>query len=271
MKTLLLAGLIAGANTLALASAALTESTFTEIIHEAKVVAASDKTAVPARTGMVFHAPDKVRTGMASRVEMTAPDKTITRIGANTVFTFETGGRNIALEAGSLLFHSPAGAGGGTIHYRGTAAAVLGTTMICAVLSDGRFKVLDLEGKVKVTLKKGRSIFLKAGQMVIVTPDGDEFEDIKNFNLGKLVSHLVLVTGFSDPLSSLPLIQAAIDEQNHDIANGTPDPPVSDDEAGFGVDTRDHDHFGPVLPPETPDHTMLHVSPVKPKKHPPKP
>ena len=104
----------------------LTESTFTEIIQEAKVVAATTKAETPAETNMLFKAPDLVRTGQASRVELTAKDQTITRIGANTVFTFAQGGRDIQLHEGSVLFHSPKGAGGGAIRNRGTSAAVLG-------------------------------------------------------------------------------------------------------------------------------------------------
>ena len=46
----------------------LTESTFTEIIQEAKVVAATTKAETPAETNMLFKAPDLVRTGQASRV-----------------------------------------------------------------------------------------------------------------------------------------------------------------------------------------------------------
>ena len=134
MKTnFLLAVLVVGACGSVWSATPLTESTFTEIIREANVVAATSKSTTPAVTNMIFHAPDLVRTGPASRVEMTAPDQTITRVGANTVFTFEPGGRNIQLEKGSVLFHPPTGVGGGTVKYRGTAAAVLGTTMVCVV------------------------------------------------------------------------------------------------------------------------------------------
>ena len=69
----------------ALASLPLTESTFTEIIQDVNVVAAADKTVTPARTNELFKAPDLVRTGQLSRVELTAKDLTITRIGANTL------------------------------------------------------------------------------------------------------------------------------------------------------------------------------------------
>jgi hypothetical protein len=56
--------------------------------------------------------------------------------------------------------------------------------------------------------------------MVIVSPDGDAFGPVMNVNLGRLVPRLLLVEGFSEPLSSLPLIDAAIQAQNQEIAAG---------------------------------------------------
>jgi hypothetical protein len=217
---MLLSVVISCAITTASAAVPLTESTFTEIIRQANVVNAADKSTTPAQVNEVFKAPDLVRTGTASRIEMTAPDKTITRVGANTVFTFEPGGRDILLQRGSVLFHAPAGAGGGSIKYHGTAAAVLGTTELATVLPDGSFKILDLEGNVKVTLKNLLTIDLKPGQMVIVAPDGESFGPVLNFNLGRLVQRLLLVMGFEKPLSSLPLIEAAAQLQNEVFAKG---------------------------------------------------
>ena len=237
MKTgIFLAVILACGGVSAAAAVPLTESTFTEIIQQANVVSATDKSTTPARTNLLFKAPDLVRTGPASRVEMTAPDKTITRIGANTIFTFAPGGRDILLERGSILFHAPAGVGGGAILNHGTAAAVLGTTMIGAILPDGSFKILDLEGKVKVTLKSQVSIELKPGQMVIVSPDGDALGPVINFNLRRLLPHLLLVVGFSQPLSSLPLIDAAIQVQEQEIADGKLDNFAPLLQAAFGLD-----------------------------------
>jgi len=262
-KTFLLSGLVIFAGIPAFAALSLTESTFTEIIRSANVVTAANKAVAPARTNEVFRAPDLVRTGPASRVELTAPDQTITRVGANTVFTFAPGGRDILLEQGSVLFHSPAGAGGGAIKHHGTAAAVLGTTEIGAILPDGSFKILDLEGKVRVTLKNGLSIDLEPGQMVIVSPDGDKFSPLMNFNLGQLVPHLLLVVGFSEPLSSLPLIEAAIQKQNQAIADGKLRDLVSLQTAFFGLDIihRGDDGLSGLL--NTTDMTIERISPVQ--------
>ncbi len=216
----------------------LTESTFTEIIQEVNVVAASNKSVTRAKTNELFKSPDSVRTGQVSRVELTAKDQTITRVGANTTFTFAPTGREIQLKQGSVLFHSPAGAGGGAIKNRGSSAAVLGTTMIGAVLRDGRFKVLDLEGSVKVSIISGATVTLKPGQMVIVSADGTKFSDVMNLKLGELVARLQLMVGFSKPVSSWALIQAAVQAQNEQIALGTLTQLFPFQESSFGLDVR---------------------------------
>lgn len=262
---LFLAGCLVCAGLSTLAAVPLTESTFTEVIREANVVAAGTKSVTPAKTSALFKAPDFVRTGSASRVEMTAPDQTITRVGANTVFTFDAGERNIRLESGSILFHAPKGAGGGTIKYRGTAAAVLGTTMICTVLPDGSFKVLDLEGNVEVTLANGKTLTLNPGEMVIVRPAGDAFEPVMIFHLGSVVKHLILIQGFATPLSSLPLIEEAIEAQNALITAGKIVHLVSDQMAEYGLQLiviLPNSEFPPELL-NIPDHTLHSVSPVK--------
>jgi len=219
------------------AATPLTESVFTEIINDAKVVTASTQSAAPAKTNELFKAPDLVRTGPASRVELTAADNTITRIGANTVFTFESSGRTIDLEKGSILFHSPPGKGGGSIKHGGASAAVLGTTILAAILADGSFKIMVLEGRCQVTLRDNSTLGLEAGQCVIIPPDGNSFgRGVMNFNIGQLVSRLLLIQGFSNPLSSLPKINDAIQEQNTTIANGGGGPFAPFDVAAEGFD-----------------------------------
>lgn len=261
-KTLLLVALALCTALPALATLPLTESTFTEIIRVANVINATNKNVSPAQTNEIFRAPDLVRTGDGSRIEMTAPDKTVTRVGANTVFTFAPGGRDIILERGSVLFHAPKGVGGGSVNYRGTSAAVLGTTMICVVLQDGRFKVMDLEGGVTVTLRNGISVTLHAGQMVVVTSDGDSFGVTQNFRIADVITRLLLVVGFDDVLSSLPLIEDAAVIQDAQIINGALTvEPFMPTVVGLDIIFRPVDPGIPILPPETPDRTIVPVSP----------
>lgn len=242
----------------------LTQSTFTEIIKDVNVVAADTQAVSPALTNEIFRAPDLVRTGPNSRVEMEASDKTITRIGSDTIFTFEKDGRNLLLNRGSVLFHAPAGLGGGTITSGGASASVLGTTLICAVMSDGRFKTIVLEGKARVTTAwNNKTVTVHAGQMLIVArqPGQDESGTVEDVDLKQLTGRLLLVFGFPDALSSMPLIEAAIQQQQQDLASGKTGPYVS-----MLIVETDLDLIGGALAHpewllEYQDHTTVFISP----------
>ena len=93
------------------------------------------------------------------------------------------------------------------------------TPLLQTKIAPGGFKVILLEGKGTVTLPGGTSATLHAGQLVFVLPGGT-LSPVLDINLGKLVIGSQLVNGFSHPLSSLPLIQAAIDQQNSQLASG---------------------------------------------------
>jgi len=73
-----------------------------------------------------------------------------------------------------------------------------------------------------------------------------------------------LVGGFSHELWSMPLINAAINEQNTQIANGNAGPFAPMTEVVEGLDLIDHGSGGnpPWLNPV--DHTIFQISPVEP-------
>ena len=228
----------------ALAGEPFTQSKFSDVIKDVNVVAADTKAATPAAVNVVVKAPDLVRTGPASRAELTASDQTITRIGANTVFSFEPNSRTVNLEQGSVLFHAPKGKGGGVIKSGGASAAVLGTTVICVKGADGTFKTILLEGEVKVTLANGKTVTLHDGQMVIVSADGQSFGQIYDINLENIAGG-ALVNGFSHPLDSWPLIQEAIRKQKRLLAKGT-----SGEGGGVGnTNQLDNNTFQTLVPP----------------------
>jgi hypothetical protein len=219
MKTFMLLGAVLAAQSSMLQAVPLSQGTFTEIIHNVNKLA-TDGTAGTANLNEILKAPERVRTGADSRAELTAPDKTITRIGANTVFAFDTSQRVLHLDQGSVLFHTPKGGGGGTIKSGGASAAVLGTTIIVSATPGGGFKLIVLEGKAKATLENGKTIVLKAGQLVFVLPEGKGFSKALTINLGKLAANSQLVSGFSHPLPSIDLINMAIRQQNVLIVSG---------------------------------------------------
>jgi len=259
MHTRFLRALALASACLPLGAATITQSTFTDVVKDVNVIAAATKATSPAKLSSEVKAPDLVRTGADSRAELTAPDQTITRIGANTVFSFEPAGRNLRLEQGSVLFHSPAGKGGGTIKTGGASAAVLGTTIIVVATPDGGFKLIVLEGKGKATLPNGRSRTLKAGQLVFVLPGGGGFSPVLTINLGALVAASQLVNGFSHDLPSLALVRAAVQRQNDDLAKGraedtgvSADSLASSPRVRHGLDGLDHNSYqAAVHPPLT--------------------
>src|SRR5207237_8540288 len=54
-----------------------------------------------------------IRTSADSRAELTFPDLTITRVGANSIFSFDHGGHIVDVESGAILLRVPGPPSGG--------------------------------------------------------------------------------------------------------------------------------------------------------------
>jgi hypothetical protein len=147
----------------------------------------------------------KVRTGADSRVELTFSDKTITRLGANTVFDFRDGTRNLNLEEGALLLQVRKNANGARISAGAIAAAVTGTTVVLEYHA-AYYKFLILDGTARLYRPGhlGDSILVKAGQMVFGQPKA-ALSDPVDFDIGRFLKTSRFITDFS-PLSSESLM-----------------------------------------------------------------
>lgn len=201
-------------------AADLAENTFTQVINDVSVVSPATKDSRKAAVNDVVKSPDLIRTGPNSRAELRAPDATLTRIGANTIFAFDPKGRSLDLQKGSVLFHSPKGRGGGTIKTGGASAAVLGTTLVIVATPDGGFKGIVLEGRGKFTLPDGTSRNLDAGQLLFVQPGQRGFSPILDINLSKLVTASSLVQGYANELPSISKVNTAIQQQDTALRKG---------------------------------------------------
>lgn len=201
-------------------AADLKQSKVTQVVNDVQIVSAASQTKKSATVNDPFNMPDILRTGPASRAELIAPDETVTRVGANTIFSFDPANRTIDLKQGSLLFHSPHGKGGGTIHTGSATASVLGSTLIVTTTASGGFKVLALEDEASITFTNGLKQKLQPGQMTFVLPGGSQLAPVIIFRLDDLANNSQLVKGFNGKLASLPLIQNQIDKQNKAIASG---------------------------------------------------
>jgi hypothetical protein len=200
-------------------AADLKQSKFTQVVNDVRVISSANNLEKPAAVNEVFNMPDLVRTGASSRAELVAEDKTITRVGANTIFSFDPASRTIDLRQGSLLFHSPKGKGGGTIRTSSATASVLGTTLIVTTTRSGGFKVIDLEGHVAIKFLNGIRQDLYPGQMTFVLAGGHP-APVLTIRLDTLAKESHLVQGFAAPLPSMPLIQQQVDAQVKQIESG---------------------------------------------------
>jgi hypothetical protein len=192
----------------------------TEVVNNVAVLDPEVMKAKPARADELFRAPQIMKTGAESRSEMVGDDQTITRVGANTLFSFEPRERLINLRQGSVLFQSPTGKGGGTIRTASATASVLGTTIIVATTKGGGFKLLVLEGTAQLRMPNGTHAIVHGGQMIFVPPKGKEPGPVVNFLLETEVDSGRLVYGFRRPLPSWAKIKKQIIEQEEQIAAG---------------------------------------------------
>ena len=216
--TLSLCGCLAAASTSSALD--LKQSKLTQVVNDVQIISAGDQAKKNAAVNDVFAMPDILRTGAASRAELVASDETVTRVGANTIFSFDPANRTINLKQGSLLFHSPHGKGGGTIHTGSATASVLGTTLIVTTTANGGMKVLDLEGTVEVNGTNRLKQKLSPGQMTFILPGGNQLAPIIIFRMDDLTRNSLLVHGFNQPLPSLPLINNQVDKQTKLINSG---------------------------------------------------
>ena len=168
----------------------------------------------------IFKIPDILRTGPASRAELVSQDDTVTRVGANTIFSFDPASRTIDLRQGSLLFHSPHGKGGGSIHTGSATASVLGSSLIVTATPNGGFKVICLQDKVYIQLPNGLHQQLFPGQLTYILPGSDHLAPVILFQLDDLVTHSLLLMGFDHPFPGMQLILLEIEQQNKLIQAG---------------------------------------------------
>ena len=110
---------------------------------------------------------DTVRTGQKSQAELEFEDRTITRLGSNSTFTFDPEKREFQLKKGLLLFDMPKGAGGGKIITPAGTAAIEGTAGIVSYRSAP--KIICLAGVINVLNPNGQLLAkVMPGQLFIV-------------------------------------------------------------------------------------------------------
>ena len=172
------------------------------------------------RTGMA------VRTGTESRAELTFTDLTVTRLGANTVFSMNGNARELDLASGSVLLEVPPKSAAATIKSQVATAAVQGGTALFGTGPPTKFLILEGIGTFYPTGHPGEAVTLHGGEMVMLTADGHITQPEK-FDVKNVVETSALIVDFPD-LANLPLILQVIDQQTTQSSPGASPPPTKD-------------------------------------------
>ena len=194
-------------------AASAKEARVTQIIREVKLLP-SEADARRAAVNDQVREGIGVRTGDKSRSELTFTDLTITRLGANTIFSFNKAGRSVKLDSGSVLLRVPKDSGGGNIRASAVTVAVTGTTLILETARGGRSKLIVLEGRARLALVKNRSESkeVRAGQMLDVPAGATTLPEPVDIDLNQVMKTHPLITDFR-PLPSRDLIAAVAKNQ----------------------------------------------------------
>ena len=209
----------------AAAAASSKEARVTQIIRDVKLLP-SKEAPRPAAVNDKVAEDTGMRTGGDSRSELTFADLTITRLGANSIFSFNKAGHNTQLDSGSLLLRVPKNSGGG-IRTSAVTVAVTGTTVILETARSGKSKLITLEGSARLSLVKypRESRQLRPGQMLDVPAGATTLPMPVNIDLNQVMNNHPLITDFK-PLPSRDLIAAVIQDQRN--------APVEEDQPGRG-------------------------------------
>ena len=147
-----------------------------------------------------------------SRAELTFSDLTITRLGANTVFSFDESRHEVHLDSGALLLSVPRDGAAARINSAAATAAISGGTALYESNPGFPTKFMVLEGLGNFCSKKDPTdcVDVPAGEMVLMTPDGKIHKT--KFNVATVYHTAKLLTDFPE-LPNADLIQQVIDLQ----------------------------------------------------------
>ena len=206
--SLLLGGALVAALSIGANAAPNNEARVTQVVRDVKLLP-SDAEARAAALNDQVREGIAVRTGDKSRSELTFTDLTLSRLGANTIFSFNKAGRSVKLDSGSVLVRVPKDSGGGNVRTNAVTVAITGTTLIVETTRAGRNKLIVLEGSSRLSLAKHRGQFrdVRGGQMLDVPAGATTLPMPVNIDVNQVMKTHPLIVGFR-PLPSRDLIAA---------------------------------------------------------------
>ncbi len=201
------------------------EARVTRIVKDVQLVG-GNAAARPAALSDSVRPGNGVRTGSDSRAELTFSDLSITRLGANTVFSFNGAGRTVDLGGGAILVEAPPNSAAIHVNTAAFSAAISGGTGLIEFHPNGISKVMVLEGQGNVTSHAGEVMTVPAGEMITLGPDGKWIKGLK-FNVALVMKSSNLITDFGS-LPNEQLIFEVIEQQKNDFGSGPGGEPAHD-------------------------------------------
>jgi hypothetical protein len=157
----------------------------------------------------------QVGTGEQSMCELSLDDKSVTRIGANAVFSFVEQERLVKCDKGTFLVSKDPETETMTVTTGSVTAAVNGSTVMFDVRGDAtHVAVAETTTGVVVTDKNGKSMTLQSGEGISATPSGMASAAPKSVDVKDLTSSSPLFTeaGLA-PLANDALIKGVASAQ----------------------------------------------------------
>ena len=195
----------------------------------------------PAAQGAVIQDGNVVRTGTASRAALEFSDLTQSRLGANSIFSFDAKARVMNFTKGAVMFSKPTNSGAIQLHSGAVTAAITGSTgFISTVPIEGIGKAGNtrsngkgattlvgmlegkLEGGSRWTDSAGREhttpFKLGPGDMLVARPDSAPLR--AQFDIPRFLRTSPLVKGFKLPLLNAAEIDRAVADYQADERRG---------------------------------------------------
>jgi hypothetical protein len=196
------------------------QARLTEVVHDVRLLAAQTA-GRPAAVNDAVREGTAVRTGTDSRAELRFTDQTLTRLGANTVFSFGGAARTYNLGSGAILMSAPKESGTVKITTAVATCAVSGFTMISEYHGNNWNKVLMLNGDGYVALKKNPDDkrHMHSSEILIFRPNATVLPQPQQVDICKVISAGLLVTGFSTKLPEWPALVDLCERQRTGPAN----------------------------------------------------
>src|SRR5438874_5861235 len=190
-------------------AAALQEARVSQVIQDVRLLEAHAAPHAAAVNDKVTHG-SAVRTGTESRAELTFNDLTITRLGANTIFSFTAGARQAELTQGAILLQVPPNAPPVRANTTAVTVAVMGGTALLSTGPPAKFMVLEGTGTIYPLGHPEKAVTVRGGEMVIA--EGGHVSKPEKFDVKLVLATSPLVADFPS-LANLPLILAVADQQ----------------------------------------------------------